>query len=62
MSIFNVSEMPGGEIVISRTLTEKEDGVNDYTQFLLRYDEQKKLTTFLYEKRGAWIEILMGAP
>lgn len=47
MSKFIVRELPGGEIIIGRELTEKEDGVNDYVQFLLRKPDQKKLINWL---------------
>ena len=47
MSKFTVNELPGGELILGRELTEKEDGVDDYVQFLLRKPEQKKLINWL---------------
>jgi hypothetical protein len=47
MSKFIISELPGGELILGRELTEKEDGVDDYVQFLLRKPEQKKLINWL---------------
>lgn len=54
MSSFGVYEMPGGEIIISRTLTRESDGVDDHEQFLLRYDDQKALVKFLIKARPSW--------
>jgi hypothetical protein len=56
MSKFEVHQLPGGEIVLSRTLTETEDGVSDYTQFMIRYPEQKILVDWLCKNRSSWIE------
>jgi hypothetical protein len=46
--------MPGGEMIIGRTLTEKEHGVYDHVEFMLRKDEQKYLVQWLEENR-TWL-------
>ena len=51
MSKFEVYEMPGGEVILSRTLTEKEDGVNDNSRFMIRYSEQLILMEWLCKNR-----------
>jgi hypothetical protein len=58
MSNFEISGLPGGEIVIGRTLTESEDGVNDHVQFLLRQNDQEKLINWLWENRR--FEMMFG--
>ena len=49
-----IVSMPGGEMIIGRTLTEKEHGVYDHVEFMLRKDEQKYLVQWLEENR-AWL-------
>ena len=39
MSKFEVYKLPGGELVIQRTLSEKEDGVDDETSIMLHRPE-----------------------
>ena len=46
--------MPGGEVILQRILSPKEDGVleDDINQFMLRYPEQKILCEWLYKNRN----------
>jgi len=51
---FKVFSMPGGEVILQRILSPKEDGVleDDINQFMLRYPEQKILCEWLYKNRN----------
>ena len=56
MSKFEVTGMPGGEIVIGRTLTREKDGVDDHTEFMMRHHEQNQLIKWLWKNRPYQME------